>query len=1349
MAQKEAVNTFTGGMIMDTHPLTTPNNVLTNCLNGTLVTFNGNEMILQNDLGNTKIELNQNGDCVKLPDGFVPVGTTELGGIIYISSFNPETKECQIGCFPSPERNLDPQNPEDVENEFDIELLLGDSTINYTKIKNGDDPIQNQSGTINNLIKGSIRFDLTTEELHAGDEYTITIDNNLQDISNLGYEFKLVSVSEDGNIMELNFESFGHRYFYNAPASGKLSMLIYPKKLTSFSVTYSDLIKNGQYTQEMAPIEEYSEIERIIPNTYNGDYVKVYQYNYYELQEGYTTIYDGQTLNTKRFVKVNSPDFSQDYPTLPVSVYDGKPIYETVNNVSTFYRKGYVLRYDNKDYVRQGEEGNYYFESGNPNINNINSDQVGIIKLESDRFKVKVSMVHCYVLSGTKFNVEPINSNTDKNFDLLYIDDYTNIILKYQDNYYAYTSMGYSKIEEPTAAQINDAITLTHPQFILRLCTPQYYNWQSSGWSVKLKNSWNNKNKEEKEIIKLEGVVINNILYKPISQSDDNLIVNLSGLEKPQGSDYLTLLVYPVVKLDNNKCGYIEELVQSVIIDPTLQKGQVKLSMWKYYCTNEIVNLQYGFAGQLEEDQEITSITISALEYKNYKTFDNSRKEIQVIKLYDLDSYLGSFSEEIALGITLDANKLYAVTIKIETNYSSPIYEYRWLYTSDAFNDQFNSSVLDYDKQYLTLNKLECNIEIGGSKDTAYKQENEELITRAWKNISGPVSKNPDLQNYSTYGYTKTEYDDNIPYSFVYKTNDSLFNLKDGLVDSEIVEINTGDMITPYSETEPDREVLNSFKGQKVESGTSEEIYTSKYKYRNYTDYLEVKDWDNENIHISGRIYNKIKGTIGQTEKEGQAIFRSLVYDETTANDFNLVYDRATNKILPKYYLCIETNPPVKSFHDGWIDWADCTAAYYGRVSEFRTQLKKYGNNDLRFYHRNTYSDINDNYSDTVSSTDTKTGRDIDWNNTGTLNNGGHLLHEKVIEDLQRDGITKCNILPVIFTKLYGAIDDISSNSGNSDRWKDGTYQAINLKVGQDVNTNDDRGYIQASRNYNTRDQLEIALSSNSGYHLYGTIGILTDTGRLYILYGNIEEITANSLDKLSKRIFNLVSQVFIKSGTTDAVPTYYLTDYDWQQDYYLKQVIYGKIKVNVKTPHLVVDQCEDPATDNYSKWSTNNLMISSFQKIYDFNTYKLFYVEQRLVDTYENQTYGKVFAEETINNNIISCFSEVTAPDDPNLTCYVINGSHKLVSINGPFTLQFNLSTITVNSKERFECTYGSLGESKDFLTFDANDEQFYLNTTNIDSQHKIIINNKLGAGSDELLGHSLAFTQVVNKKL
>ena len=46
------INQFNGGMIKDIEPLMVPNTVMTDCLNGTLITYNGNEFALQNDMGN-------------------------------------------------------------------------------------------------------------------------------------------------------------------------------------------------------------------------------------------------------------------------------------------------------------------------------------------------------------------------------------------------------------------------------------------------------------------------------------------------------------------------------------------------------------------------------------------------------------------------------------------------------------------------------------------------------------------------------------------------------------------------------------------------------------------------------------------------------------------------------------------------------------------------------------------------------------------------------------------------------------------------------------------------------------------------------------------------------------------------------------------------------------------------------------------------------------------------------------------------------------------------------------------------------------------------------------------------
>lgn len=91
-----STNTFTEGMVCDLDPINVPNNVLTDCLNGTIITYDGNEFSLQNDKGNYPLK-----DC-KLRPNFIPLGIKEHGGILYIVSLNPLTGEEEIGSYPSP-----------------------------------------------------------------------------------------------------------------------------------------------------------------------------------------------------------------------------------------------------------------------------------------------------------------------------------------------------------------------------------------------------------------------------------------------------------------------------------------------------------------------------------------------------------------------------------------------------------------------------------------------------------------------------------------------------------------------------------------------------------------------------------------------------------------------------------------------------------------------------------------------------------------------------------------------------------------------------------------------------------------------------------------------------------------------------------------------------------------------------------------------------------------------------------------------------------------------------------------------------------------------------------------------
>ena len=127
--RKITTNTFGEGLIMDFAPDNTPNTSLSNALNATLLTYNGNEMSLQNDMGNGRVE------SAYLPEGYIPVGVCEFGDIIYIASYNPLINKSQIGCFPSPERNISNKEISDLNATFSSDELAKDGTIVNSNIK--------------------------------------------------------------------------------------------------------------------------------------------------------------------------------------------------------------------------------------------------------------------------------------------------------------------------------------------------------------------------------------------------------------------------------------------------------------------------------------------------------------------------------------------------------------------------------------------------------------------------------------------------------------------------------------------------------------------------------------------------------------------------------------------------------------------------------------------------------------------------------------------------------------------------------------------------------------------------------------------------------------------------------------------------------------------------------------------------------------------------------------------------------------------------------------------------------------------------------------------------------------
>lgn len=263
-----AKNTFGDGLLMDFAPDNTQATCLTHALNATLLTMNGNELSLQNDMGNGRVE------TAYLPEGYIPVGTCEFGDIIYIVSYNPITNKSQIGCFPSPERNISSEELSGVKTTFNLEEFTKSTDFGFRE-------------TISNSVKKVI-YD---NSLNPGDKFIVhsgDIHDNISRISDYGnkshivgafpkqFKINVVAIEDSGKINYLNNDLKWYDDFYinqestsnsNKPdidsyrnllssgysvfqskVSGKLAILIELERIQAFNSTY-EILKNKNITK--------------------------------------------------------------------------------------------------------------------------------------------------------------------------------------------------------------------------------------------------------------------------------------------------------------------------------------------------------------------------------------------------------------------------------------------------------------------------------------------------------------------------------------------------------------------------------------------------------------------------------------------------------------------------------------------------------------------------------------------------------------------------------------------------------------------------------------------------------------------------------------------------------------------------------------------------------------------------------------------------------------------------------------------------------------------------------------------------------------------------------------------
>lgn len=319
MMRNEATNVFTEGMISDINPLVTPNNVLTNALNATLITMNGNENVLQNDMGNAKV------DTAFLPSGYVPVGMKEHGGIIYVASHNPITKKSQIGSFPSPQQ------------------LFNGEDLNVKGIKLDFNNFVEEKGNIPHIkaeyYKEKLFVDKTTgiaRKFYPGDKFILTVDSIDEEIKQAVKEgvitFKLGTLTSGGNLdyideskLRIYTEDKGFWIFcykngksieellkdktliqiYNAKTSGELLLIIEYKTIQAFN-----LIREYSFDEDLIKVKFFGKFDSYI-ETLNG---------YTNVNENIGLLEDN-SFEVKDEIVLQGQSNKENYAISPVSVY--------------------------------------------------------------------------------------------------------------------------------------------------------------------------------------------------------------------------------------------------------------------------------------------------------------------------------------------------------------------------------------------------------------------------------------------------------------------------------------------------------------------------------------------------------------------------------------------------------------------------------------------------------------------------------------------------------------------------------------------------------------------------------------------------------------------------------------------------------------------------------------------------------------------------------------------------------------------------------------------------------------------------------------------------------------------
>ncbi len=971
-----AKSVFSEGLIMDFSPDNTQANSLTSALNATLLTFNGNEMALQNDMGNGRVE------TAYLPEGYVPIGTCEFGDIIYIVSYNPIINKSQIGCFPSPERNI----------SSDEIGGLG-ASLKWTDFQ-GSDEYGSPNGEI---ISSSVKKVLYgTRNMTSGDKYIIysqeldKAENNkyLSDYANTSHQHKrfpklvkihVVSIEESGKITYLDSSTkwYKENNFYiqnqkniidkpdldsyrtmvssaysifSSKVSGKLALLIELEKINGFSCTW------GAYTNELLSFPELGKEDE-----YKGNEYKIY-WNF-----NWST--ENDNINPSAVVLTKSEWTGED-DTHAGQYQEWKYVKDTENNYD-----GWVLGGKNGEWEQKLEVPTSY-----PDNN------------------------YKYQTISRQYSPED------------YSGTFQEFITQYSYDAQLDKFLGSTKIfenEELPQVELTKVNLSRNPTNGIPEEGTYYFNCSSSymkNGQIKYYTNYNNKLEPVKPVQVTDDIINNYFKYPIVKHFYDFRIPLQQNIKGTWKNLNINNLIYHYELTPAMPYGLLREFSQDGYIDfKKIGTKSIALNSWRYYNYENTSTFTWGLEAYTEPNKGISEVVFifydnngpaaayhntgkasyngkfteyftlntSGTNYKlNNKGIDGKEfyhKGEPIYKDSALESniYLDENGNVVSKsGMdenkeyylndagTLYSNCLYLVKVIIKycnvgalgdyiEDDSQYIEDYRWYWTNTMFNEYYYS-VQDFRELQFSLN-LDCQAIFETVKDkweikTAQYYTNDDFSEsinsqNSHKSLSATVqfinqdnSQNDNIKMAVRAGLQKDYNMFNIDerslgniQTRIFLANEYIHNYpeqpevrfteKDTTISSEIYPTLATNLTGIVDSSTSD--TLNKLVGSTTE-GTGEELYDSPTAYQNYTN----------NFHLSSNTTSDKEGN--SSDKSKLIYIDSQTQEETETTNFtifqtplsNIYYDEANSKIADsrKYLLTLKGIHYSKYYYHSKLD---------------------------------------------------------------------------------------------------------------------------------------------------------------------------------------------------------------------------------------------------------------------------------------------------------------------------------------------------------------------------------------------------------------------------------------------